>query len=73
MIIIDKGRCFLVQYTLAYRNGREKMREKVILTCVDCLSRNYNTMKNKQTNSDRMVIKKFCRRCNAHTVHKETK
>jgi large subunit ribosomal protein L33 len=49
------------------------MRVKVILTCEDCLSRNYSTMKNKQTDQDRMVIKKFCRRCNSHTVHKETK
>lgn len=49
------------------------MRVKVILMCEDCLSRNYTTMKNKQTNQERMVIKKFCRRCNAHTVHKETK
>lgn len=55
------------------KDGREKMRVKVILTCEDCLSRNYTTMKNKQTDQDRMVIKKFCRRCNSHTVHKETK
>ena len=49
------------------------MRVKVILTCEKCLSRNYNTMKNKQTDTERMVIKKFCRRCNEHTEHKETK
>jgi len=49
------------------------MRVKVILTCETCLSRNYSTMKNKQTDSERMVIKKFCRRCNTHTIHKETK
>jgi len=49
------------------------MRVKVILTCEECLSRNYTTMKNKQTDNERMEIKKFCRRCNAHTIHKETK
>ena len=49
------------------------MRVKVILTCEDCLSRNYTTMKNKQTDGDRMMMKKFCRRCNAHKIHKETK
>ena len=49
------------------------MRVKIILACVDCLSRNYNMTKNKQTSSERMEVRKFCRRCNAHTVHKETK
>ena len=49
------------------------MRIKIILTCEQCLSRNYTTMKNKQSSVERMEIKKFCRRCNAHTMHKETK
>lgn len=49
------------------------MQEKIILTCTQCLSRNYTTYKNKNTHSQRMELKKFCPRCNAHTVHKETK
>lgn len=49
------------------------MREKVILVCEECLSRNYTIDKNKLNNSQRIVIKKFCKRCNKHTVHKETK
>jgi len=51
----------------------KKMRVKIILTCENCLSRNYTTMKNKHTNQERMVIKKFCRRCKSHTTHRETK
>ena len=54
-------------------NGRESMRVKVILMCENCLSRNYTTTKNKLTGGGRMVIKKFCPRCNTHTIHKETK
>ena len=49
------------------------MREKVILVCEECLSRNYTVDKNKLSNPNRMVIKKFCKKCNKHTVHKETK
>ena len=35
------------------------MREKIMLVCTECLSRNYNTTKNKQTQKDRLEIKKF--------------
>lgn len=49
------------------------MRTKVILICEECLSRNYTYDKNKLITPERMEIKKFCKRCNKHTVHKETK
>ncbi|MGD9604901.1 MAG: 50S ribosomal protein L33 [Bacilli bacterium] len=49
------------------------MADKVILVCEECLSRNYTFKRNKLTNSERMVIKKFCKKCNKHTIHKETK
>lgn len=49
------------------------MRVKVILVCEECLSRNYITEKNKLNTTDRVVVKKFCKRCNKHTIHKETK
>ncbi|MFA8438937.1 50S ribosomal protein L33 [Pueribacillus sp. YX66] len=49
------------------------MRTKVILACSNCESRNYSTVKNKQSDASRLSIKKFCKICNAHTVHKETK
>lgn len=49
------------------------MREKVILICEECLSRNYTFKKNKLSNPDRIVLKKYCKRCGKHTIHKETK
>ncbi len=48
------------------------MRKKVILICSVCFSRNYNVDKNMQV-TERLEIKKFCKKCNKHTVHKETK
>jgi large subunit ribosomal protein L33 len=49
------------------------MREKIILVCEECLSRNYNTTKNKALGGKRLEIKKHCPKCNKHTLHKETK
>ena len=49
------------------------MADKVILTCTECLSRNYTTEKNKKTHLERLEIKKYCPKCGKHTWHKETK
>lgn len=49
------------------------MNEKVILTCTECLSRNYTTHRNKKTQTERLELKKFCKKCGKHTIHKETK
>jgi large subunit ribosomal protein L33 len=49
------------------------MRDKVILICSKCLSRNYTTTKNSADKSRRLELKKFCPHCNEHTAHKESK
>ncbi|WP_081599712.1 50S ribosomal protein L33 [Halalkalibacterium ligniniphilum] len=49
------------------------MGSKIVLACENCKSRNYTTHANKQTHSDRMEMKKFCKTCNRHTLHLETK
>ena len=49
------------------------MRVRIVLACGDCKQRNYNTMKNKKNDPDRIEMKKFCRFCHKHTLHKETK
>jgi len=46
---------------------------KIILQCKDCKSHNYLTAKNRQNVPDRLVLKKFCRKCNAHTEHSEAR
>ncbi len=48
-------------------------REKIILACGECKNRNYFTAKNKRTHPERVEWKKYCPRCDTHTVHKETK
>ena len=49
------------------------MRVRVTLACTECGQRNYNTMKNKKNDPDRLEMNKYCRFCRKHTVHKETK
>ncbi len=43
---------------------------KVILVCNECLSVNYST---NNSSEKRVIIKKFCPKCNKHTEHKENK
>ncbi|MEH7124672.1 50S ribosomal protein L33 [Bacillus sp. JJ1532] len=47
------------------------MRKKVVLACKECGSRNYSTMNNKD--SERLELKKYCKTCSNHTIHRETK
>lgn len=49
------------------------MNKKLILACVECGTRNYSTTSNKETQTERLELKKYCSTCSAHTVHKETK
>ncbi|MFC5713776.1 50S ribosomal protein L33 [Thalassorhabdus alkalitolerans] len=48
------------------------MRRKVVLSCGQCFARNYTTEK-KQTETGRIEVKKFCKQCNMHSLHRETK
>ena len=48
------------------------MREDISLECVQCGNRNYRTNREmKKTN--KLEIKKYCKFCRSHTVHKEKK
>ncbi|MCF6461411.1 50S ribosomal protein L33 [Clostridium sp. Cult3] len=49
------------------------MRDRIILACTDCKQRNYTSTKNKKNNAERIELKKYCKFCKTHTVHKETK
>ncbi|OPL16519.1 MAG: 50S ribosomal protein L33 [delta proteobacterium MLS_D] len=49
------------------------MRDIIMLACVNCKQRNYSTTKNKRTMKNRLELKKYCRFCQAHTLHRETK
>ena len=48
------------------------MREKVLLICSECLSRNYVTTVNKES-SKKLELMKYCKNCNKQTLHKASK
>ena len=48
-------------------------REQITFQCVDCKRKNYTSMKNKKTSTERLELKKFCPFCRKHVGHKEIK
>jgi large subunit ribosomal protein L33 len=49
------------------------MREIILFQCAECKNKNYSSMKNKKNTTDKLQRKKYCRSCQRHTMHKETK
>ena len=43
------------------------------LACTECKERTYTSEKNKRNDPGRLEMKKFCPRCRAQTLHRETK
>lgn len=49
------------------------MRVGITMECTECKNRNYRTTKNRRNDPDRLELKKFCRSCQRHTLHRETR
>ena len=45
-------------------------RPPMTLACTECKRRNYVTTKSKTNTPDRLEMKKYCRWCRQHTVHR---
>jgi large subunit ribosomal protein L33 len=48
-------------------------RPTITLACENCKRRNYVTVKNRINDRDRLELKKYCRWCRHHTLHRETR
>uniref|UniRef100_A0A7V3ZUD9 Large ribosomal subunit protein bL33 n=1 Tax=candidate division WOR-3 bacterium TaxID=2052148 RepID=A0A7V3ZUD9_UNCW3 len=48
------------------------MRVFIHLACTECKRKNYQTTKNKNK-QEKLELKKYCKFCKKHTIHKETK
>ncbi|HOX37474.1 MAG TPA: 50S ribosomal protein L33 [Candidatus Brocadiia bacterium] len=46
------------------------MREWVHLVCSDCSNQNYRISRDTR-GTEKLSLKKYCRACRKHTVHKE--
>lgn len=60
--------------------AKKKARTIIILACSECKEQNYTTYINKQNMQDKgkdqpkkLELKKYCKRCKKHTLHKEQK
>ena len=45
----------------------------ITLECTECRERNYTTEKNRRNDPSRLELQKFCPRCRAHQLHRETR
>ena len=52
---------------------RDNMLRKAGLACTVCGSRNYTLNLSSVAKEKRVEVKKFCRTCGKHTLHKETR
>ncbi|MFC1711551.1 50S ribosomal protein L33 [Patescibacteria group bacterium] len=51
--------------------AKKGSRTILALVCSECKSQNYITEKNKTNTPDKLLLKKYCRRCRKKTEHKE--
>ena len=49
------------------------MRDNIQLQCTEFKRKNYTTTKNKRTVTGKLELKKFCRFCVGHKIHRESK
>ena len=49
------------------------MQDIILLKCSSCNNKNYSTTKNKKNTTEKLSLKKFCKHCRKHILHKETK
>ncbi|MDD2372732.1 MAG: 50S ribosomal protein L33 [Syntrophomonadaceae bacterium] len=49
------------------------MRVGITLACTECKQRNYTTTKDKKKTTEKVELKKYCKFCNSHTLHRESK
>jgi large subunit ribosomal protein L33 len=53
--------------------AKKEDRSVITLACSECKERNYTTTKNRRNDTDRLELKKYCRRCRQHRAHRETR
>jgi large subunit ribosomal protein L33 len=56
-----------------YSMAKTGVRVAITLACNECKRRNYQTMKSKRNDPDRVEFRKYCCWCGTHTPHRETR
>jgi len=52
--------------------AKKGARQLIALVCSVCKSQNYITEKNKTNTTQKLVLKKYCKKCRKKTEHKES-
>jgi large subunit ribosomal protein L33 len=52
--------------------AKKGAREIVALICQECKSQNYTTTRNKVNMEKKLELRKYCKTCKKHTLHKES-
>jgi len=50
-----------------------EMATVAFLVCTECKSRNYVITKSKGKKTARLELRKYCKKCRRHTLHRESK
>ncbi len=53
--------------------GKKGAVELLALQCTECKRKNYTTQKNRRNVQAKLELKKYCKWCKSHVLHKETK
>lgn len=48
-------------------------KKKIALACTICGSRNYSKDMGVKVRTERLEVKKYCKHCGKHTLHRETR
>jgi large subunit ribosomal protein L33 len=54
-------------------SGRRQGRVPVTLACSECKARNYKTDRSPEESGKALEMRKYCKHCKRHTLHRETK
>ncbi|OGG35096.1 50S ribosomal protein L33 [Candidatus Gottesmanbacteria bacterium RIFOXYB1_FULL_47_11] len=52
--------------------AKKDQRELFAFACTVCKNQNYISARNKVNTPEKISLKKYCRHCKKHTLHKET-
>lgn len=53
--------------------AKKGKRPEFMMVCEKCKSRNYFTDRNVINTTEKLALKKYCKKCKTQTIHKETK
>lgn len=66
--LVDNNGFFSDNLSVAKKTSRILLH----LVCTKCKNQNYITQKNKMNTTDKLGVKKYCKKCKEHTDHKES-